>query len=161
MSPPMKTLIFLKPFTIKNPTVDQQNDFMIREVYTAVECKDLGKIYDNAMLYGKDLAKYISKEVAGERPDWVVAEDACATVALGLRRQKKVLLNPHVTTDDLNNVAERTRQNTFGFFDSRHEQEYERFLTVYPHAAWFPQDDNLCLFTIKEAVKTIIETDEW
>lgn len=157
----MKTLIFLKTFNIKNPTLYEQNDFMMREVVTEVECRDLGKIYNNDALHGKDLVKFIPEAVARERPDWIVAEGQCATVALSLKRQKKVLLNPKVTFDDLNNIPEHTRQNTFGFFDDRHEQDYERFQSVYPHAAWFPQDDDLTLFTIKEAVESIIETGEW
>lgn len=156
-----KTLIFLKPFAIKNPTPDEQNEFMMREVVNEVECRDLGEIYNNEILHGKNLAEFIGEEVDRLRPEWVVAEGACATVALSLKRPKKILLNPKVTFDDLNNVPEHARQNTFGFFDDRHEQDYERFQSVYPHSAWFPQDDDLTLFTIKEVVQSIIETGEW
>lgn len=157
----MNTLIFLKPFDIKNPTLDEQNAFMMQEVFTEVECRGIGKIYNNDVLHGKNLAEFIHREIATERPDWIVAEGQCATVAIGMKRQKKILLNPTVSFDDLNNIPEHTRQNTFGFFDNRHEHDYERFQSVYPHAAWFPQDDNLALFTIKEAVKSIIEKGEW
>ena len=156
-----KTLIFLKPFAIKNPTPDEQNDFMMREIVNEVECRDLGEIYSNEILHGKNLVEFIEKEVTRLRPEWVVAEGACATVALSLKHQKKILLNPKVSFDDLNNVPEHTRQNTFGFFDDRHEQDYERFQSVYPHSAWFPQDDYLTMFTIKEVVQSIIETGEW
>lgn len=156
-----KTLIFLKPFTIKNPTLDEQNAFMMREIVNEVECADIGAIYNNDQLYGKNLSEFIAKEVQRLRPEWIVAEGQCATVALALKKQKKVLLNPKVSFDDLNDVPEHTRKNTFGFFDDQHEQDYERFLTVYPHVAWFPQDDDLSLFTIKEIVKSIIETGEW
>jgi hypothetical protein len=41
-------------------------------------------------------------------------------------------------------------------FDDIHEPDYERFQSVFPHARWFPQDDNLTLFTIKEVVEEII-----
>lgn len=156
-----KTLIFLKPFTLKNPTLDQQNEFMMRENVNVVECADLGKIYNNDDLDGHDLTEFITQKVKGHRPEWVVAEGECATVALKMKRQKKILLNPKVNVEDLNNVAEHTRQNTYGFFDDRHEQDYERFQSVYPHVAWFPQDENLTLFTIKEIVQEIIETEEW
>lgn len=156
-----KTLIFLKTFTIKNPTLDEQNAFMMRETVDEVECADLGTIYNNDQLYGKDLSEFIMQEVKRLRPEWIVAEGQCATVALTLKNQKKILINPKVSFDALNDVSEPARQNTFGFFDDLHEQDYERFISVYPHAAWFPQDDDLTLFTIKEAVQSIIETGEW
>ncbi len=154
-----KTIIFLKPFTIKNPTLDQQNAFMISENVNEVECADLGKMYSNNDLYGKDIFSFIAEKVKEESPNWIIAEGECATVALKLKRQKKILLNPKVTTDDLNNVPEYARQFTFGFFDKIHEQDYERFQTVYPNSAWFPVDNDLTLFKIKEIVKEIIETE--
>lgn len=42
-----QTLIFLKPFSIKNPTLDEQNDFMMTEIVNEVECAGLGRIYNN------------------------------------------------------------------------------------------------------------------
>lgn len=157
----MKTVIFLKPFNTKSPSCDEQNDFMTREIVNEAECKDLGIIYNNATLYGKDIAKFIKEEIAKERPDWIVAEEQCATVVLKMKRQKKVLLNPKVSLNDLNNVSEHSRQNTYGFFDAHHELDYERFQSVYPHSAWFPEDNDLTLFTIKEMVESIIEGEEW
>lgn len=154
-------LVFLKPFTIKNPTIDEQTAFMMRQNVNEVECADLGEIYNNDDLYGKDITEFITQKVRELQPEWIIAEGECATAALKLKHQKKILLNPGVPTDDLNNVAESTRQFTFGFFDDKHEQDYERFQTVYANAAWFPEDDNLTLFTIKETVKEIIETEKW
>ena len=151
-----QTLIFLKPLSIKNPTLDEQNDFMMTEVVTEVECTNLGKTYNNDMLYGKDIAVFIPEQVKEHNPQWVIAVGQCATVALGIRNQKKILLNPIVNYDHLNNVSEFDREHTFGFFDNSHEQDYERFLTVFPNGAWFPQDNNLNLFTIKETVAEII-----
>lgn len=152
-----KTLIFLKTFSMKNPSSDQQNAFMVRENVNEVECADLGMIYNNADLQGKNLYEFIRKEVKERCPDWIVAEDESATAALKMKRHKKILLNPKVDTDDLNNVPEYARQHTFGFFDDRHAQDYERFNSAYPHAALFLQDNNLSLFTIKEIVREIIE----
>lgn len=151
-----QALVFLKPFSIKNPTLDEQNDFMMTEIVNEVECANLGKIYNNDMLHGRDLATFIPEQVRENKPQWVVAVGQCATVALGILNQKKVLLNPKVSYDHLNNVSEFDREHTYGFFDDRHEQDYERFQTVFPHAAWFPQDDDLTLFTIKEIVEEII-----
>lgn len=156
-----KNLVFLKPFTIKNPTQDEQNTFMMREIVNEVECADLGVIFTNADLYGKDILEFITGKVNDLRPEWIIAEGECATAALKLKSMRKILLNPVVSINDLNNVSERTRQFTFGFFGARHEQDYERFLTVYPHAAWFPEDYDLTLFTIKETVQEIMETEQW
>lgn len=107
-----QTLIFLKPFSINKPTLDEQNDFMMTEVVTEVECANLGKIYNNDMLYGKDLAVFIPEEVEVHNPQWIVAVGQCATVALNIRNQKKVLLNPKVNYDHLNNVSEFDREHT-------------------------------------------------
>ncbi len=152
----MKNLVFLKPFSIKNPTLDEQNDFIMNEVFVEMECASFGEMYDSDKLYGKELETFIPKEVSAKHPDWVIAVGKCATVALGIRRQKKVLLNPKVSYEHLNNVTDFDRENTYGFFDDMYEQDYERFQSVFPHAMWLPQDDNLTLFTIKEVVEEII-----
>ena len=157
----IKTLIFLNPFTIKSPTLDEHNDFMMRQTVTEMECAELGTIFGNDDLYGKDVARFINEKVVALHPEWIVAEGMCVTVVLKMNKLKKILINPRVTAEDLNNVSEQTRQNTFGFFDDRHEQDYERFQSVYPHAAWFPQVDSLTLFTIKETVQEIIENEVW
>lgn len=65
-----QALIFLKPFSIKNPTLDEQNDFMMTEVVTEVECANLGKIYNNDVLHGKDLAAFIPEEIKVHNPQW-------------------------------------------------------------------------------------------
>lgn len=152
----MNNLVFLKPFTIKDPTLDEQNAFMTREIVNEVECSSLGKFYNNDALYGKNLKEFIITEVVEHRPEWVIAEGECASIVLGILNQKRILINPKVSFDDLNNVPEYARNNTYGFFDDRHEQDYERFQSVYPHAAWFPQDDDLTLFTMKEIAEEII-----
>ena len=151
-----KTLVFLKPFSIKNPTLDEQNDFMMTEVFVEAECADLGTFYNNEMLYGKDLGKFIPHEVKKHNPEWIIAVGQSATVALGIRNQKKVLLNPKVDYEHLNNVSEFDQENTYGLFDEYHEQDYEKFQSVFSNAAWFPMDDNLNLFTIKGIVTDII-----
>jgi cytidylate kinase len=151
-----KTVIFLKPLAIKNPTLDEQNDFLTREVLIETECAALGTFFNNEALQGKNLDEFIPGKVAEMNPKWVVAEGKCATIALKLKNQKKVLLNPKVSTEDLNNVSDFDIQNTYGFFDDRHEQDYERFQSVYENASWLPEDDDLSLFDIKEMVEEII-----
>ena len=99
---------------------------------------------------------FIPQEVSAKHPDWDIAVGMCTTVALGIRRQMEVLLNPKVCYEHLNDVIDFDRENTYGFFDDIYEPDYERFQSVFPHARWFPQDDNLTLFTIKEVVEEII-----
>lgn len=150
-----KTLIFLEPFSIKNPTLDEQNDFMIREVVTEVECAGLGKIYNNNILHDKDLAVFIPNEVKKYNPEWVVALGQSATVALSIRSQKKILFNPIVSYDHLNNVSEFDIEYTYGLFEQSHEEYYERFLSVFYNAALFPPNVNLSIL-IKAIIKDII-----
>lgn len=127
-----QALVFLKPFSIKNPTLDEQNDFMMTEIVNEVECANLGKIYNNDMLHGQDLATFIPEQIKENHPQWVVAVGQCATVALGIRNKKKVLLNPKVSYDHLNNVSEFDREHTYGFFDDRHEQDYRAVSVGFP-----------------------------
>lgn len=57
-------LVFLRPFTIENPTLEQQNSFMFCEIINEMECGIKGKFYTNDVLYGKDLEAFIREEVA-------------------------------------------------------------------------------------------------
>ena len=159
MSKSKKTLIFLKKFNIKNPSLDEQNAFMMTEIMNEVECKDLGTFITNEVLYDKDLETFIPEKVKSEKPEWIVAVDGSASVALKLKWQKKILINPKVTFDDLNNVPEFARRHTFGFFDQNHEEDYNRFQSVYPNSAWYINLKDMSLFDIKDIAKGIIEED--
>ena len=154
-----KTLIFLRKFNIKNPTLDEQNAFMMTEIMDEVECQDLGIFFTNEILYDKDLKTFIPEKVKSEDPEWIIAVDDSATVALKLKRQKKILINPKVSFDDLNNVPEFARQYTYGFFDKKHEEDYKRFQSVYPNSAWYINLKDMSLFDIKDIAKGIIEED--
>lgn len=153
-------LIFLKPFTIKSPTLDQQNDFLTREFLIETECADFGKIYDNDALHGKNLATFIPVTIQSENPEWVIADGECATVALALHGQKKILINPKVTDQDLDNVPDFALENTYAYFDLGHEQDYERLQAVFPNAVLMGffdgGSDAISLFDIKEMVEDII-----
>ena len=73
------------------------------------------------------------------------------------RRMRKVLINPTVTYDDLNMVSEFARMNTYGFFDQKHEADYNLFQSVYPHVVWCPGIPHLRLIDVKDVVKEIIQ----
>lgn len=155
-----KTLIFLRPFDIENPTPDEQLDFIMQEAFTFVEYDKLGNVYNNAVLYGKDLRELMAQQIKELHPEWIVAEGKCASVAMSFRRQKRILINPRVTFNDLNNVSEFTRKNTFGFFDKGHEKEYERFQTVYPNAIFYPTNKSISLLSVKDLVDPILDDPE-
>ena len=159
MKKPKRTLIFLRKFNIKNPTLDEQNAFMMTEIMDEVECKDLGTFITNEVLYDKDLITFIPETVKSENPEWVIAVEDSATIVLRLKRQKKILINPKVSFDDLNNVPEFARQYTYGFFDQRHEEDYNRFQSVYPNSVWYLNLKDMSLFDIKDIAKSIIKED--
>lgn len=156
-------LIFLKPFTIKRPTLDQQNCFLATELIIETECAHLGKLYSNETMQEKDLASFIPDEVRQHKPEWVIADSECATVALALHGQKKILINPRVTDHDLDNVSDFDLENTYAYFDLGHERDYERMQTVYPKAVlmgFFDRGlDAISLFDIMEMVEEIISEE--
>lgn len=158
-----KNLIFLKPFIIKNPTLDQQNDFLTKEFLIETECADLGKIYDNDALHGKSLATFIPEAIQSVNPEWVIADGECATVALKLHGQKKILINPKITDQDLDSVPDFDLENTYAYFDLGHERDYERMQTVYPNAVLMGffdgGSDSISLFDIMEMVEEIISEE--
>lgn len=155
----MNNLVFLRKFDLVNPTMDDKNDFMISEIVDELECGDIGKFYTNDVLYHHNLNIFIPEEVSKYRPLWVIAEGNSASVAQRLKRQRKVLINPAVKFDDLNNISEFDRTYTYGFFDKNHEKDYERFQSVYPNSAWYGNTTDIYLFTIKDIVKDIIEKE--
>ena len=68
------------------------------------------------------------------------------------------MVNPKFYFEDLNNVTEYVRQSTFGFFDKYHEKNYERFQSVYPNSAWYPET-SIDLLDMKSMIETIIDSD--
>ncbi len=153
-----KVLIFPKPFRIKNPTLDDQNSYMISSLIDEVEMKEVGNFVEVNTLQESDYAKEIRRIVAKQKPDWVIASGESATACINLYGQNKILVNPVVTFNDLNNVPEHARQHIYGFFGALPEQEksYELFQTVYPNAAWYFNVPELQLVYIKDISIAII-----
>lgn len=131
-----KTLIFLNPFTIENPTLEQQTDFLYEDLMASSALGKLGKMYDYKELpkTKEELRAFIEGKIMEEKPQWVVATDLSASVLAGIKIPNRILVNPAITFDDLNNVPEHGSQTTHGFFDQSHEVDYERFCSVYPSA---------------------------
>lgn len=153
-----KVLIFPKPFRIKNPTLADQNSYMFSSLIDVVAMKEVGNFVEVNTLQESDYAREIRRIVAMQKPDWVIASGESATTCINLYRQNKILINPVVTFNDLNNVPEHARQHTYGFFGALPEQEknYELFQTVYPNATWYFNTSELRLVDIKEISIAII-----
>ena len=145
-----KVLIFPAPFLIKNPTADQQTEYMISLLMEEMAMEGIGDFIEvnalNKSNYYEDVRKII------------IAAGESATACIGLHGIKKILVNPIVTFDDLNNVPGYARQHTYGFFGALPQQQksYELFQSVYPNAAWYVNAPNLSLIDIKDISILII-----
>lgn len=153
-----KVLIFPEPSRVKNPTLDDQNSYMISLLIDEVEMRAVGDVVEVNILQESDYAKEIRRIVAEQKPDWVIASGESATACINLYKLNKVLVNPIVTFNDLSNVSEYARQHTYGFFGALPEQEksYELFQTVYPNSVWYFNITELRLVDIKDISIVII-----
>lgn len=150
--------MFPEPFRVKNPTLDDQNSYMISLLIDEVEMRAVGDVVEVNILQESDYAKEIRRIVAEQKPDWVIASGESATACINHYKQKKILVNPIVAFNDLSNVSEYARQHTYGFFGALPEQEksYELFQTVYPNSAWYFNITELRLVDIKDISIVII-----
>lgn len=153
-----KVLIFPPPFLIKNPTTDQQNEYMISLLRDEMAMEGIGDFIEVNALNKSNYYEDVRKIIAERKPDWVIAAGESATACIGLHGIKKILVNPIVTFDDLNNVPGYARQHTYGFFGALPQQQksYELFQTVYPNVAWYVNAPNLSLIDIKDISILII-----
>ena len=147
-----KVLIFPAPFLIKNPTADQQNDYLFSLLMEEMTMESIGDFIEVNALNKSNYYEDVCKIIDERKPDWVIAAGESATACISLHGIKKILVNPIVTFDDLNNVSEYARQHTYGFFGALPQQQksYELFQTVYPNAAWYVNAPNLSLIDIKD-----------
>ena len=118
----------------------------------------IGDFIEVNTLNKSDYHEEIRKIIAERKPDWVIASGESATACLSLHGQKKILVNPIATFDDLNNVPEYARLHTYGFFGALPQQQksYELFQSVYPNAAWFINVPHLGLIDIKGIIYDIV-----
>lgn len=157
-------LIFLSTFHKKEATMEEKTDFIIGQSEAYSEFSSLGKVFDYRNLPYNDsdgLKKFILEKIKEYQPKWIVSEGTSATVLMGMKIRGRILVNPKVSFDDLNNIPDYVRQSTFGFFDKYHEKDYERFQSVYPNSAWYPEI-SIDLLDLKSMIETIIKSDgEW
>ena len=109
-----KVLIFPAPFLIKAPTVDKQNDYLFSLLRDEMAMEGIGDFIEVNALNKENYCEEVRRIIAERKPDWVIAAGESATACIGLHGIKKMLVNPIVTFDDLNNVPEYARQHTYG-----------------------------------------------
>lgn len=155
-----KVLIFPAPFLIKNPTPDQQTEYMISLLKDEIAMDGIGDFIEVNAMDKSDYREEVRKIIAERQPDWVIAAGESATACLSLHRIKKILVNPIATFEDLNNVPEYARLHTYGFFGALPQQQksYELFQTVYPNVAWYVNAPDLSLIDIKDIIYGIINS---
>lgn len=142
---------------MKHATRDSQLAYLEMEVMEEHVGSKFGKVYGQRQYFGNDQQKVIREIIKADHPQWVIGLYDSATIILKIRFQRKILVNPAITFNDLNNVTEFDRRNTYAFFDADHEADYERFQKVYPNSAWYPNIARLSLSDIEPEVKTILE----
>lgn len=151
-------LVFLSTFDKKDASMEVKTDFIIGQAEAYSEFYQLGEVFDYRNLPYNDpkgLKNFISEKIKENKPKWIVGEGTSATVLIGMKIPGRIMVNPKVTFNDLNNVPNHVRESTFGFFDKYHEKDYERFQSVYPNSAWYPQT-SIDLCDLKSMIENII-----
>lgn len=148
-------LIFLDYWDNDNPTSDAQMGFMFAQMDNEEESEDFGEVYSNDFLYPNP-KEAIKKEIARHRPKWVIGLENSASLLLPYHRQKKILINPTVTMDDLNWVTSETIRDTYAFFSADYEKDYEVYSKVYRNVAFYPMQKILFISDIKAAIEAIL-----
>lgn len=149
-------LIFLNYWDNPNPTSDDQLGFMFSEMDNETECEELGEVYSNSFFFGKNPKEAIKEEIKKHHPKWVIGIENTATILLSIHRQKKILINPTVTMDDLNWVTSETIRDTYAFFSADFEKDYEVYSKVYKNVAFYPMQKILFISDIKSIITEII-----
>ena len=154
-------LIFLGTFDRKDASMEEKTDFIIGQNEIYLEYKSLGEVFDYRKLPDNDpfgLKSFISEKIRGRNPKWIIGEGTSATALMGMKLAGRILVNPEVSFEDLNNVPEYVRQSTFGFFDKYHEKDYEKFQSVYPNSVWYPEI-SIDLIEMKSMIVSIIKDE--
>ena len=118
-------LIFLDYWDNDNPTSDAQIGFIFAQLDNEKESENIGEVYSNEFFYKKNPQEAIKEEITKHCPKWVIGLENSATLLLPYYRQKKILINPTVTLDDLNWVTPENIRDTYAFFSPAEEADYE------------------------------------
>lgn len=150
-------MFFLPYWDVKNPTLEDQTGFMLSEMFEEDECMKIGdKVYSSNDFYQKDPKEFIREVIRKQHPEWVIGVENTATILMSFKRQKKILINPTVTLNDLNWVTPETIRDTYAFFSANYEKDYEMYSKVYRNVAFFPAQKSLFIGNLASAIKGII-----
>ena len=149
-------LIFLDYWDNDNPTSDAQIGFIFAQLDNEKESENIGEVYSNEFFYKKNPQEAIKEEITKHCPKWVIGLENSATLLLPYYRQKKILINPTETLDDLNWVTPENIRDTYAFFSADYEADYEMYSRVYRNVAFYPAQRILFISDIKDAIETIV-----
>ena len=139
-----------------NPTSDAQIGFIFAQLDNEKESENIGEVYSNEFFYKKNPQEAIKEEITKHCPKWVIGLENSATLLLPYYRQKKILINPTVTLDDLNWVTPENIRDTYAIFSADYEADYEMYSRVYRNVAFYPAQRILFISDIKDAIETIV-----
>ena len=142
-------LIFLDYWDNDNPTSDAQIGFIFAQLDNEKESENIGEVYSNEFFYKKNPQEAIKEEITKHCPKWVIGLENSATLLLPYYRQKKILINPTVTLDDLNWVTPENIRDTYAFFSADYEADYEMYSRVYRNVAFYPAQRILFIITVR------------
>ncbi|MDE6551767.1 MAG: hypothetical protein K2K98_02225 [Muribaculaceae bacterium] len=149
---------FLPYWDVRNPSLEDQTGFIISEMFEEDECLKIGdKVYSSNDFHKKDPKEFIREVIRKERPEWVIGIGNIATILMEYKRQKKIVINPTVTLDDLNWVTPEMIRDTYAFFSADHEKDYEMYSRVYRNVGFFPAKKSLFIGDLTSAIKGIIK----
>lgn len=152
-------IFFLPYWDAKNPTLEDKTSFIIGEIVAVDECEELGGYaYVNSQYAcsNKTPKDFIKDVIRKDRPKWVVGIENTATLLLSYHRQKKILINPTVTMNDLNWVTPETIRDTYAFFSAKYEKDYEIYSKVYRNVAYYPAQQTLFIADLAPLIKAIL-----
>lgn len=153
--------IFINDYDRTIPTLEDYTDF----IRNSAECNDIGDLYggyweERSWFKDKPIETIIKTVLKSKLYDWLIGSYNSATVLLSYKGYKRILINPTVNENDLKNVSEFDKENTYGFFDNEHEADYELFQSVYTHSLGFMWMDGLQISNVKEIIREILEVSQ-
>ncbi len=121
------------------------------------ECLEIGdRVYSSNDYYHKEPKDFIKEVIRNLHPQWVIGIENTASILIAYKRQKKILINPTVTLNDLNWVTPETIRDTYAFFSSRFEKDYEMYSRVYKNVAFYPAQKALHIYDLSNIIKGIL-----
>lgn len=125
---------------------------------------EIGEMYNCWLEYRmwvKDQKTLVKTALKSKLYDWLIGLYDFATILLPYKGYKRILINPTVGCNDLNNVSDFAKQHTYGFFDLEHKKDYELFQSVYPHSFLFSKSEKLRLSDVRGIITEILGVSQW